>query len=317
MVFANIFYDQDHQGKKPNNYINHRVTCTRFIFIIICFFISLFVGVYVHIQFTKQHINDLLTDSEMSQTALAHIKTYTIENTDITSRPKRFIHRGFITNQEIDDIKSIFSYYGDAFVTDHPGLKSLSLQSLLLRQRVNFRTNNSNTVPLIHSFMRVRNRVFKAIQLYYNLNTLYNDATTLSIRYPGDTYAFENELFNHGIHVDNCNLVLDSDLSCEYDANTYHRQYSAVLYLQAALDGGELVFFDKKSKNFDEVITTEPSKLIIHTSDYENIHGVKQVKEGERLSITLWFTSQRNSSIDEKVAMGLYGSPYFKYLHLD
>jgi Rps23 Pro-64 3,4-dihydroxylase Tpa1-like proline 4-hydroxylase len=70
----------------------------------------------------------------------------------------------------------------------------------------------------------------------------------------------------------------------------YHRHFSSVLYINDEYKGGETVI--KGSPNY--ISTPKKGSVIIFKSDDSCRHKVNEVLEGNRITLSTWFTTNRN-----------------------
>lgn len=78
------------------------------------------------------------------------------------------------------------------------------------------------------------------------------------------------------------------------DKETFEmREYTAVLYVNDDYEGGETFVLEEGSDK--EVISYKPKKnsMLVFRSDESCIHGVKKILKGNRLTLSIWFTSDR------------------------
>ncbi|KAJ8936432.1 hypothetical protein NQ318_015578 [Aromia moschata] len=69
------------------------------------------------------------------------------------------------------------------------------------------------------------------------------------------------------------------------------RDYSAILYLNDNFKGGEFIFSsDPIAKQVQSVVEPKCGRMVGFTSGFENLHGVKAVKQGSRCAVAIWFT---------------------------
>ena len=83
-------------------------------------------------------------------------------------------------------------------------------------------------------------------------------------------------------HADNFFL---HDPSAEH--YTSHRDYSSVIYLNDDYVGGETFFVDNRD------IKPKVGKMILFTSGKDDVHGVREVISGDRFTMSLWFTKNK------------------------
>ena len=86
-------------------------------------------------------------------------------------------------------------------------------------------------------------------------------------------------------------MAAHKDNGYDDDKEIFHmREYTGVLYINDDFDGGE-TFILKENSN-DEEICYKPKKgsLLLFRSDDTCIHGVKPVLDGNRITLSMWFT---------------------------
>lgn len=73
------------------------------------------------------------------------------------------------------------------------------------------------------------------------------------------------------------------------------RSHGGVLYFNDDFEGGEIYypFLD----NF--TVKPEPGMMVIHSADLKHTHGVKMVTSGTRHTMSVFFTYNKNYSIDQ------------------
>jgi len=87
-----------------------------------------------------------------------------------------------------------------------------------------------------------------------------------------------------------------------YDSNRDYlkqRHFSAILYLNSNIDGGNFHFVDKNN-NIVESIVPKEGNLLMFSSGSENSHKVDEILSGFRYTLTIWFTTDPSFSEDEK-----------------
>lgn len=76
------------------------------------------------------------------------------------------------------------------------------------------------------------------------------------------------------------------DIHSDYGAGT-NRSFSAVLYLNNVINGGE-TYFDK----FDISVKPEPGRLILFPSNYPYTHAAKPPVSNDKFVVVTWFRSE-------------------------
>ena len=92
-------------------------------------------------------------------------------------------------------------------------------------------------------------KLAKIVQEYFHLDKpLYTDYVHLVCRSPTDDKTQDrdgNEILSHPIHPDNCMFMADGTCPRREPAYIW-REYSAVLYLNGDIEGGEVLFADRR-----------------------------------------------------------------------
>lgn len=73
-------------------------------------------------------------------------------------------------------------------------------------------------------------------------------------------------------------------------ANNFNYDYSVLLYLNADFQGGNLIMIDDE---IDNCIEIKASRVIVFESSITNIHRVEPVIAGNRLLLSVWFSSNQ------------------------
>ena len=108
---------------------------------------------------------------------------------------------------------------------------------------------NLASFEAVKLYHHVNVKLAKIVQEYFKLDEkLYTDYVHLVCRSPTDKITQDengNEILSHPLHPDNCLLMTDG--SCPRREPAYiWREYSAVLYLNGDIEGGEVLFSDKR-----------------------------------------------------------------------
>ena len=168
-------------------------------------------------------------------------------------------------------------------------------------------------VSYLSTYYYLAERVRRQIQLYNNLDELYQDYVHLVCRDVKDNekideaeyqkeiknwldqnnprYPFYrlSEHFSHPIHSDNCRMLHNG--TCERKLPAYvWREYSAVVYLHDDFKGGEFVLADGTGKKIMTNVEPKCGRLAAFGAGKECLHGVKAVRSGRRCALAQWFT---------------------------
>ena len=124
----------------------------------------------------------------------------------------------------------------------------------------------------------VRKQVVETISRVYNVNEIWNEFTLLSNLHGGDY---------HPLHADN-EMLVDGEW---HPNHTDYRSYSSILYLNTSgidFQGGHI--------NFPEIENIIPVEglLVGFPSNRNFLHQTTPVTQGNRLSISLWMTGDKN-----------------------
>ncbi|KAI3497972.1 hypothetical protein L1887_33635 [Cichorium endivia] len=90
------------------------------------------------------------------------------------------------------------------------------------------------------------------------------------------------------------------------------RDYAAVCYLNSYgvdFNGGLFHFQDGNPTTFIPMA----GDVLIYTADNRNVHSVEEITDGERLTLTLWFTRDKSHDEDSKLISSLSKHPLISY----
>ncbi|BFZ05241.1 hypothetical protein BsWGS_08280 [Bradybaena similaris] len=140
----------------------------------------------------------------------------------------------------------------------------------------------------LRTFLELSENSRLLVERYFNLTKpLYFDYTHLVCRTAVDDSNTNREDLSHPVHADNCVLQPDGSCTKEFPAFS-HRDYSAILYLNADFEGGEF-FFAHANKTEQVSLRPKCGRLVGFSAG--EFHGVKAVKSGQRCALALWFTT--------------------------
>ncbi|KAJ8930442.1 hypothetical protein NQ314_016769 [Rhamnusium bicolor] len=209
--------------------------------------------------------------------------------------PKRFVSDGLATTKEcrsLIDVAKMFAVLGDGYKgkkSPHSILEKfegITLSRALFL--VYFRLLSPKYLEL---YLKVTEKVRKHVQEYFKIKeTLYFSYTQLVCRSALPDSPKNRTDFSHEVHADNCNILENG--MCEKQPPAYiWRDYSAILYLNNAFEGGEFIFSkDRTAKQIQSIVVPKCGRLVAFSSGGENLHGVKAVTKGSRCAIGIWFT---------------------------
>ncbi|XP_022431155.1 prolyl 3-hydroxylase 1 [Delphinapterus leucas] len=159
-------------------------------------------------------------------------------------------------------------------------------------------------VPLqsAHLYYNVTEKVRRVMASYFHLDSpLYFSYSHLVCRTAIEEAQAERKDGSHPVHVDNCILNAEA-LVCIKEPPAYtFRDYSAILYLNADFDGGNLFFTELDAKTVTAEVQPQCGRAVGFSSGTENPHGVKAVTRGQRCAIALWFTLDARHSERDRV----------------
>ncbi|XP_041366654.1 prolyl 3-hydroxylase 2-like isoform X2 [Gigantopelta aegis] len=203
---------------------------------------------------------------------------------------ERFVVDNLATQEECDTLENLVLEFGEAGsgykgelrpLSAHEGFHGLTIENA---QKLAF----SELVPAtsVQLFLDLSEKVRLYVEKYFNLSRpLYFDYTHLVCRTALDETAERTDL-SHPVHSDNCNLLPNGTCSKAYPAYI-HRDYSALLYLNGDIDGGEFFFaFSNKT----EQMSIKPKCGRVVGFNAGEFHGVKALRRGHRCALALWFT---------------------------
>ena len=175
----------------------------------------------------------------------------------------------------------------------------------------------------LYIYYYLAERVRRQIQMYNNLDELYQDYVHLVCRDVEEDKVVDEETYqkelrdwleekhpkgprwrkssqlSHPIHSDNCSLHYNGTCARKAPAYTW-REHSAVVYLHGNEDftGGELVFLDNSGQKVIANVEPKCGRMAAFCAGKDCIHGVKGVRKGKRCALAQWFTldySRRDS----------------------
>ncbi|KAH7656595.1 Procollagen-proline 3-dioxygenase protein [Dioscorea alata] len=183
--------------------------------------------------------------------------------TAMAERPRLLLHN-FITVDQCKELEFIHRSCG--VMGYRPGVLSTTLSHLIA----------TNCPHLILPFVSIRNRIKDLAEDFFSCHfDLFLEFTGLISWCKGASI---------GWHSDDNRPYLKQ------------RDFAAVCYLNSHgkdFKGGVFHFKDGEPASIFPVV----GDVLIYTADSRNIHSVDEVTEGERLTLTLWFT--RDSAHDE------------------
>ena len=70
------------------------------------------------------------------------------------------------------------------------------------------------------------------------------------------------------------------------------RKYTTVMYINDDFEGGETVILKENSNEIEYISKPQTGSVLIFRSDESCLHGVKKIEKGERLTLSMWFTTE-------------------------
>jgi predicted 2-oxoglutarate/Fe(II)-dependent dioxygenase YbiX len=189
-----------------------------------------------------------------------------MEITDVVSTNEKLIFEfeNFISNEECDYIVNWFK--------NTEKMPRNGAQSFFNGRQIDYgNVSDLNVKKLMNAFNLDATYLAKKT---FNEEYLYPDYTDLVLWEPGSGMV---------VHSDNCDQEGNPNY-CSW------RNYSAVLYLNDDFLGGE-TFFPDHGPLF---IKPKKGKLAIYPSGLEYSHGVTTVVNGNRYTMPIWFTRDKN-----------------------
>jgi len=208
------------------------------------------------------------------------------------SIPKRMVVDSYCSKEECDALIEMIkennliktNHAGNFFFTGYYNIicnyHSKTLNNL------DTKLENTTKIKLIED---IKNRMMLTLKTHFQHPNLHVESMNFVKHTP---YPIS---YAHEYHSDNCHVNLKNNL-CFQPSNHVgkYREYTMILYLNTC-DGGEFNFYDSQTN-----IIPEPGKAVFFSAGPENIHGVKEIKSGERYSISLWATSNEEYSYENK-----------------
>lgn len=167
--------------------------------------------------------------------------------------------------------------------------------------------NGEIDITYLYIYYYLAERVRRQVQIYNNLDELYQDYVHLVCRdvvNEEDEAQFQADLkkwlqdktkyrltqhLSHPIHSDNCKMLFNGTCERERPAYTW-REYSAVVYLDDKFTGGEFILADQTGKKIIANVEAKCGRLAAFCAGKECLHGVKAIRKGRRCALAQWFT---------------------------
>ncbi|XP_076450677.1 prolyl 3-hydroxylase 1-like isoform X2 [Babylonia areolata] len=221
---------------------------------------------------------------------------HVIKNSTDLHGGERFAADGLASDAECVSLKNIVmsgALIGDGYdrLESKPSFISPHTENELYQGLTIYRASKLMHSGVVNTFalktfldLSEKSRLY--VEKYFNLSRpLYFDFTHLVCRTPIDESKERDDL-SHPVHSDNCIMQPDGSCLKQYPAYV-QRDYSALLYLNDDIKGGEF-FFAYPNKSEQVSIKPRCGRLVgFNASEY---HGVKAVKGGTRCALAMWFT---------------------------
>jgi predicted 2-oxoglutarate/Fe(II)-dependent dioxygenase YbiX len=89
-------------------------------------------------------------------------------------------------------------------------------------------------------------------------------------------------------------MAIHKDNGYDNDKHILHmRTYTAVMYINDNFEGGETIIMKENSNEIEYECTPQKGSVLIFKSDESCLHGVKMIEKGERLTLSMWFTMDK------------------------
>lgn len=86
-------------------------------------------------------------------------------------------------------------------------------------------------------------------------------------------------------------MAIHKDNGYDNDKDILHmRTYTAVMYINDNFEGGGTIIMKENSNEIEYECTPQKASVLIFKSDESCLHGVKTIEKGERLTLSMWFT---------------------------
>ncbi|KAM8867575.1 prolyl 3-hydroxylase 1 [Synchiropus picturatus] len=163
-------------------------------------------------------------------------------------------------------------------------------------------------------FFDMSEKVRKILESYFGLETpLFFSYSHLVCRSAIEEKQQQRTDLSHPVHVDNCVLVSEAN-ECIKEPPAYtHRDYSAILYLNADFEGGDFIFTELDAKTVTAEVRPRCGRVVGFGAGKENPHGVRAVTKGQRCAVALWFTldpaHQEKERIQAEEMLRMFASP--------
>lgn len=91
---------------------------------------------------------------------------------------------------------------------------------------------------------------------------------------------------------DGKSMSIHKDNGYENDKDILHmRKYTAVMYLNDDFVGGETIIMKENSNEIEYISKPQKGSVVIFNSDESCLHGVNKIESGNRLTLSMWFTT--------------------------
>ncbi|KAJ9563706.1 hypothetical protein OSB04_008866 [Centaurea solstitialis] len=173
----------------------------------------------------------------------------------------------------------------------------------------------TNSPHLILPFIPIREKLKEKVEEFFGCEyELFIEFTglirfvgpVLDLRIQHSGFGLKHEFGQHSSWSKGASIGWHSDDNRPY---LKQRDYAAVCYLNSHgvdFGGGLFHFQDGEPKTFIPMA----GDVLIYTADSRNVHSVEEITNGERLTLTLWFSRDKSHDEDSKLISFLTKCPF-------
>ncbi|XP_075730566.1 prolyl 3-hydroxylase 3 [Rhipicephalus microplus] len=217
-----------------------------------------------------------------------------VRDEDCLNGPQRLVADGFLTQEECATLLKLSetaisgSGYGKRFPnTKYEDFSGVTLKNL--KQQLKESTIDVSAAKLV-LLTADRSRLY--VEAYFRLKQrLHAHFVHLACRNATERSTTNRTDMSHVIHSDNCQFQQNG--SCPaIRKDLVAREFSAAVYLNADVHGGEMVLAMTPRTSIRAVIPPKCGRIVALNS--RNPHGVLPVFRGRRCALLTWMTYQRD-----------------------
>ena len=204
-------------------------------------------------------------------------------NSTLMQGPTRFVMDDLLTEEECGMLLSLgdVSTIGDGYDGDpSPHSTGEHFFGITLLRAAELAQEDKVSKAAVQLYHDINFKLAKIVQEYFKLEQeLYTDYVHLVCRSPTDDVTTDedgNEILSHPIHPDNCLYLVDGTCPRREPAYIW-REYSAVLYLNGDIEGGEVLFADKSGKYALNGVKPKCGRLVGFCAGTDCLHGVRKM----------------------------------------